>query len=113
MVKAKCLDFGDNSHMCSECNDFAKIEVTVCDKVFYLCKKHALALGNSILRDGYYRVMDYKPTCPYGYTDCISDPEYIKFHHPAWYAKLLEYKDGDMTSCCDCKNGDSYDDEDK
>ena len=35
----------------------------------------------------------YKPVCPYGATDCVCDPAYIKFHYPDWYKKLY----GDKT----------------
>ncbi|MBO5953305.1 MAG: hypothetical protein J6Q53_04195 [Oscillospiraceae bacterium] len=66
----------------------------------------------------------YTPTCPRGYTDCIHDPAYIKFHHPEWYKELY----GDMTpeeaaleenGCYDSFEEDPdmkyycYDDEDK
>lgn len=37
--------------------------------------------------------LEYKPVCPRGYTDCVYDPAYIKFHHPEWYKELH----GDMT----------------
>ena len=56
----------------------------------------------------------YTPTCPYGYTDCISDPAYIRFHYPKWWEEL-----GMPTECecadeyeedCSCRY---YDDEDK
>ena len=30
----------------------------------------------------------YIPVCPRGYTDCVCDPAYIKFHHPKWYKEL-------------------------
>lgn len=57
---------------------------------------------------------DYIPTCPYGYTDCISDPAYIRAYHPKWWEEL-----GMPTKCecadeydedCSCQY---YDDEDK
>ena len=57
---------------------------------------------------------DYIPTCPYGYTDCVSDPAYIHAYHPKWWEELdmptececaSEYKEG-----CSCRY---YDDEDK
>lgn len=56
----------------------------------------------------------YRPTCPYGYTDCISDPAYIRWNHPEWWEELGmptececadEYEEG-----CSCRY---YDDEDK
>lgn len=37
--------------------------------------------------------MAYVPTCPREYTDCVSDPAYIKFYHPDWYKRLY----GDKT----------------
>ena len=30
----------------------------------------------------------YIPTCPRGYSDCIGDPAYIKYHYPDWYKEL-------------------------
>jgi hypothetical protein len=57
---------------------------------------------------------DYIPTCPYGYMDCVSDPAYIRCHHPKWWEEL-----GMPTKCecadeyeedCSCQ---WYDDEDK
>lgn len=57
---------------------------------------------------------DYEPTCPYGYTDCVSDPAYIRAYYPKWWEEL------DMPTECECANeykeGCScryYDDEDK
>ena len=56
----------------------------------------------------------YRPTCPYGYMDCVSDPAYIRWNHPKWWEEL-----GMPTECsqakyyeedCHCK---WYDDEDK
>lgn len=59
----------------------------------------------------------YEPVCPLGYTDCINDPAYIAFAHPAWYKDLH----GDRTPeqavklCCHpkCDMCCDYDDEDK
>ena len=58
---------------------------------------------------------DYRPTCPYGATDCISDPAYIRKYHNEWWIEL-----GRPTHCScgqelyeqgkDCPY---YDDEDK
>ena len=31
---------------------------------------------------------EYTPVCPRGYTDCVWDPAYIKFHDPEWYEEL-------------------------
>lgn len=57
----------------------------------------------------------YIPTCPYGATDCISDPAYIRKYHNDWWIEL------GRPTCCkegqklydqgkDCPY---YDDEDK
>lgn len=66
----------------------------------------------------------YKPVCPRGYTDCVCDPAYIKYHHPEWYKEMY----GDLSpeeaariedSCYDRFREDPdekyycYDDEDK
>ena len=66
----------------------------------------------------------YKPVCPRGYTDCVCDPAYIKYHHPEWYKEMY----GDLSpeeaartedSCYDRFRKDPdekyycYDDEDK
>lgn len=37
--------------------------------------------------------LEYMPTCPRGYTDCVYDPAYIHFHYPDWYKELY----GDKT----------------
>lgn len=57
----------------------------------------------------------YKPTCPYGAVDCISDPAYIRKYHNEWWIKL------GRPTCCSCgqelydqgKDCPYYDDEDK
>jgi hypothetical protein len=60
---------------------------------------------------------EYTPTCPFGYTDCISDPAYIREYHPKWWIEL-----GRPTECschysqpeADAMGGcPYYDDEDK
>ena len=57
---------------------------------------------------------DYIPTCPYGYSDCISDPAYIRAYHPKWWEEL-----GMPTECSQAKYYEEdcscqwYDDEDK
>ena len=56
----------------------------------------------------------YTPTCPCGFTDCISDPAYIRTHHPRWWIEL-----GRPTQCSCAKEAAEedwcqyYDDEDK
>ena len=65
--------------------------------------------------------MAYKPTCPRGYTDCVYDPAYIKYHHPEWYEELYGNKTlEEATGECKekvAKDPDEkyycYDDEDK
>ena len=32
--------------------------------------------------------LPYKAVCPYGYTDCINDPGYIKWYYPNCYKEL-------------------------
>jgi hypothetical protein len=67
-----------------------------------------------------FKSVYYRPTCKFGWDDCIYDPAYIYSTYPDWYKSLY----GDMTpeeaaskfkkSCCfNCTNGDLYDDEDK
>lgn len=51
---------------------------------------------------------DYTPTCPYGYTDCILDPAYLRKYHFKWWKERLG-----MRTTCDCVDGEGYDDEDK
>lgn len=64
-----------------------------------------------------YRLLpqQYTPTCPYGFSDCISDPAYIRTYHPEWWVEL-----GRPTQCSCAKDADTdgdwcqyYDDEDK
>lgn len=45
--------------------------------------------------------MEYVPACPLGYTDCISDPAYIKHHYPEWYTKLYGDKTPEEVIDCD------------
>jgi hypothetical protein len=67
-----------------------------------------------------FKSVYYRPTCKFGWDECIYDPAYIYSTYPDWYKSLY----GDMTpeeaaskfkkSCCfNCTNGDLYDDEDK
>ena len=63
--------------------------------------------------------IEYWPTCPLGYHDCVNDPAYIKCYHPEWYKELY----GDKTpleASKECKeiidrdsSGRCYDKEDK
>lgn len=41
----------------------------------------------------YSQFRAYNPVCPRGYTDCASDPAYLKHYHPEWYKTLY----GDLT----------------
>lgn len=50
---------------------------------------------------------EYEPMCPFGYTDCIYDINYIKCYSPDWYKEL-----GSPTEC-NCQDGKNYDDENK
>lgn len=38
--------------------------------------------------DNKFKETWYKPTCPRGYRDCISDPAYIKANHSEWYKEM-------------------------
>lgn len=57
----------------------------------------------------------YLPTCPQGYSDCVHDPSYIKFHYPEWYKELYGDLSPGEASAQDCDRNCSncYDDEDK
>ena len=62
--------------------------------------------------------IDYIPTCPRGYIDCVYDPAYIKYHHPDWYKELygdLTPKDASDIYCKQKIENEEYcyDDEDK
>ena len=41
---------------------------------------------HNVPRHSFY--MYYKPVCPRGFSDCVTDPAYIKFHYPDWYKEL-------------------------
>lgn len=57
---------------------------------------------------------EYEPTCRLGYTDCISDPAYIKFHYPDWYKDLYGDKSpAEAAEECCTEEYCYYDDEDK
>lgn len=59
----------------------------------------------------------YKPVCPFGYIDCIYDPAYCLWSDSSYYKELY----GDIAPeeaikiccCCECRDGNCYDDEDK
>ncbi len=70
------------------------------------CKRNPIYLD---LKD--YR-KEYEPICPFGYTDCVYDPAYIKLNHPSWYEKLYGNKTPEEVGCS-CHEGSGYDDEDK
>lgn len=61
----------------------------------------------------------YKPTCPFGYKDCICDPAYILWSNPKWYKELYntlspeEAAKEEDGSCGLCDMGSNYDNEDK
>ena len=88
------------------------------------CKDHPIVkrILLSLPKQSYFQ--EYKPVCPRGYEDCISDPAYIKYHYPNWYKELY----GDLSpeeaiyepgGCYDAFINDPdeekycYDDEDK
>lgn len=50
-------------------------------------------LKGALVRLNYRNYAEYEPVCPRGYTDCISDPAYIKKNYPDWYSELY----GDKT----------------
>ena len=56
---------------------------------------------------------EYTPTCPAGYTDCIYDPAYIRYHYPDWWEELgmpMKCSHTDKIEEGYCRD---YDDEDK
>lgn len=53
-----------------------------------------------------HEIVYYKPSCPYGYTDCINDTARRKAEYPS------RFLDG-LVESCRCKDGEDYDDEDK
>ena len=63
----------------------------------------------------------YKPTCPYGYTDCVYDPAYILHIDPDWYKDLYGDKTPEEAFKIQCLKSyekdkyhcEHYDDEDK
>lgn len=71
----------------------------------------------------YSQHMYYKPVCPYGATDCVCDPAYIKYYYPDWYAdsygdktpeEAIYVKNGCYDHFInDPKHNYCYDDEDK
>ena len=93
-----------------KCQVIRDMEQTMADARFVIkCIEGDARRASNIL----YK-LPYIPTCPYGYTDCISDPAYIRCYHSERWEKL-----GMPTECssakyyekaCSCK---WYDDEDK
>ena len=61
---------------------------------------------------------EYKAVCPFGMTDCVCDPGYIKYHYPEWYKDMYGNKTPEETvksnHCSKSSNFyECYDDEDK
>ena len=67
---------------------------------------------NPIYKDLSDHCKFYEPVCPFGYTDCVYDPAYIKHYHPKWYKELYGNKTPEEAGCS-CHEGSGYDDEDK
>lgn len=91
--------------MCKNCTKFSKDEIDLalkkkCDEYCRINNEYMNFLNS-------YR-REYIPSCKYGCTHCVYDPEYIKAHHPDWYKVL-----GSPTDCVTCEDGDEFDDEDK
>ena len=56
----------------------------------------------------------YNPTCRFGHDDCIHDPAYIFCYHKRWYHELWgDIPPHEVEDCCQCNDGEFYDDEDK
>lgn len=108
-----------------------KIEITKpipYKRVCEICGVEGTSEDNFISKGGKYIcekcTRPYTPVCPRGYTDCVWDPAYIKYHYPTWYQALYGelspeeaiYQPG---GCCEKKMQDPdeiyycYDDEDK
>ena len=71
--------------------------------------------GPNQFKDVYYR-----PTCKFGWDDCINDPAYIYSTYPEWYKSLYgdktpeEAKEDEEEGCAHCTEEHChYDDEDK
>ena len=71
----KCNKCVSDKSLCSHCKDNPEVQ-----KILASLPRQSL-------------FMDYVPTCPRGYLDCIYDPAYIHFHYPVWYKELY----GDKT----------------
>lgn len=56
----------------------------------------------------------YKTVCPFGQTDCVNDPGYIKAIHPEWYKSMYGNKTPEEVAEWNCTEENCYyDDEDK
>ena len=67
---------------------------------------------NPIYKDLHDYKKLYEPVCPFGYTDCVCDSAYIKYHYPKWSKELYGDKTPEEAGCY-CENGRGYDNEDK
>ena len=69
----------------AQCAACQKCQRCVQDKA--LCSECADNFDYAMIpRKSYFQL--YRPVCPSGYLDCVTDPAYIKFHYPDWYAEL-------------------------
>ena len=88
--------------------DLAEILCIMQENIAHMRRKE------SILQETKDMHFTYRPTCPLGYCDCVSDPAYIRWAHPK------QWKELDMPTECSCakkarETGECnyYDDEDK
>ena len=72
---------------CESCVNNKRYCVDCCENPIYAeTIAKAREMLNSVPK--YSQHMYYKPVCPYGATDCVCDPAYIKYHCPDWYEEL-------------------------
>ena len=59
-----------------------------------------------VINDETFDTVYYRPSCVYGYTNCVLDPMYMKSASREWWEEC-----GCPTECEHCVDGSDYDDE--
>ena len=75
--------------------DLKRQSMNWCDKEinkFWRWSKEERRGYSAVNPPGMRYAKTYRPTCPYGYEHCVSDPAYIKAYYPDWFEELYGNK---------------------
>jgi hypothetical protein len=97
-----------------------KLEVKAIEVKAEIDAKEGLVETMAMEGPNQFKSVYYKPTCKFGWDDCINDPAYIYATYPEWYKSLYgdktpeEAVEDEEEGCAHCTEQCCYyDDEDK